>query len=394
MRLSPAQIAAAIAKLECRLKELEEFDLVNLSEEKCTEKIRDLRRRAEEALTEIFGYDTADFHAHDGAFPLRERLPNIKSKESRLASTFDSLESAILILKGHLQGSTDAVATGAIRTGLELPPEIARTINVPNHYEGIIQLLRKTKRRADVQSALWRRIGTDVAMLASAIRWFSVDKLLHKNKRSADTRSEPWHEIGIDIGRILRGTFHWSTVDTLPHTIKRSADTWSGQAHRVGTKIGGMLNNAVRWFTVDTLLYKNKRNANAQSEQAHRVGSDIGNMFNGVVLRSTIEVMKPLHETQRRARAESEPPRRTATNTGRLLKRAPDPSRSKSSNSRTKPREPLTRDLNYCPRSIANVDDTLKHAVRWSAVEMVLASVAAVGFGITAIIVLCALIVR
>jgi uncharacterized protein (TIGR02391 family) len=129
---------AAVPKLERRLKEFQEFDFAALTEGNYADKLKDLQRRTEETLTDVFGYGTVEFHRYSigridgtpmvigrGPTPIQTRKPHIERGVARAIST---LESAVSILKESVEDTGETAATRAIGAyqGLDLHPEIAR----------------------------------------------------------------------------------------------------------------------------------------------------------------------------------------------------------------------------------------------------------------------------
>jgi uncharacterized protein (TIGR02391 family) len=137
-QLTPAQVQAAIPRLERRVSELKELDVDSLTEMNFVDILEDLRRRIDDTLVGAFGHDTVDYHRY-AIGPLDEtplimfaNQPSIAERRPQIrrgvASAISTLNSAISMLKERLEDSGDTAAARAITAyrGLDLHPEIAR----------------------------------------------------------------------------------------------------------------------------------------------------------------------------------------------------------------------------------------------------------------------------
>jgi uncharacterized protein (TIGR02391 family) len=154
--LTPAQIRAAIPKLERRLGELNTTATGtdgHLNERTYKNILADHSRRIEETLISVFGHDTLDYHRYaigpldptpitmGVPTPFQERLKYIKQG---IDSAINTLTLAISILKERLQESGETPEARALNAyrGLDLHPEIARAASQlyqNEHYANAVE---------------------------------------------------------------------------------------------------------------------------------------------------------------------------------------------------------------------------------------------------------------
>lgn len=142
--LSPAQMMAAVPKLERRIAELKAVKVDAIETQEDLDRLDALRRKIDDTLMEIYGSDTQDYNRH-GIYrldatvdtlsismfdrhddpPVSHRQPGIRTGISKAILT---LESAVSIMRERLGDTGEDAGSRAVRAygGLDLHQEIAR----------------------------------------------------------------------------------------------------------------------------------------------------------------------------------------------------------------------------------------------------------------------------
>ena len=154
--LTAAQIRDAIPILERRISELEAVDVDQLQEETGDQILDDLVRKIDDSLIRVFGRNTIEYdrycieslsaHARLIIYAGQDDSIGARRKYIKIAvgNAISKLQSAVDILKEHLEDSGDTVSGRAIRAyeGLELHPEIARAASKrfrDGHYSDAVE---------------------------------------------------------------------------------------------------------------------------------------------------------------------------------------------------------------------------------------------------------------
>jgi uncharacterized protein (TIGR02391 family) len=153
--LSPAQVAAAIPKLEKRLAELLAIDFTRGGDDEIRNALISVVRKTNASVSEIFGLDTHEYRV----YALTSLLPtilgysdrvdrtirgNLGAVKSKLAAAIAKVQDVIAILQERLEDGHDDDVSRTLRAyqGLELHPEIARAASSlyrDGHYANAVE---------------------------------------------------------------------------------------------------------------------------------------------------------------------------------------------------------------------------------------------------------------